>query len=252
MEKEDLLLLKHLSDLAEKSYRNNMFTFSGFLSLTQQDILAGLLKEHPYMHASLFGGNDACERKMVRFGNSEELRYEEAFPIVCIHIKPLIEKFADTFTHRDFLGAIMNLGIERDTVGDIFLKEKTAYVYCQEKIAPYIMNELDQVKHTHISCETVSGEETQLVKEPVSKEIIVSSTRIDGVVAKVYHLSRSQSIELFRAKRVFVNGRTQENNSYFVKPQDSITVRGFGKFDFLGEVYHTKKDRLCIAIAKYE
>lgn len=252
MIKEEMLQKKHLTDLANRAYRNNMYTFSDFLSLPEQDLLFSLKAEIEYIPFSLYGGNEACERKIVRFGLKEILGYEEQYPISCIKIEPLIEKFADTFTHRDFLGAIMNLGIERDTVGDIFIEGKTAYVFCHDKIASYICEELSQVKHTHMKCSIVSGENSLHSKEAVEKELLVPSLRIDAVVSKMYNMSRNQSLLLFQAKKIFVNGRIQENNSYFLKSGDSITVRGYGKFDFKEEKYRTKKDKTGITILSYE
>lgn len=251
MDKEEIVLQKHLKDLAERSYQNNMFTFSGFLSLPQQDLLYSMQSELSYVPFSLFGGNDCCERKMVRFGAKEILGYNEEYPIMCVKVMPLIEKFADEFTHRDFLGAIMNLGIERSTIGDIILDGKKAYVFCMNQIASFMMEQLEQVKHTHMKCEIVLDDIAFSGKEPVEKEIIVTSVRIDVIISKLYNISRNQSLQLFSAKKVFVNGRSQESNSYMLKESESVTVRGYGKFDYLGIRYATKKEKICIAILQY-
>lgn len=64
-------------------------------------------------------------------------------------------------------------------------------------------------------------------------------------------MSRSQSIEMFRDKKVFVNGRQYENNSGVVKPGDVVAVRGFGKFVYEGIIYETKKGRICVAADRY-
>lgn len=252
MDKETIVLKKRLLDLANQSYQNNMFTFSGFLSLHEQQLIEEIRKENAFIAVTLYGGNTDCERMMARFGNKEELGYEEAFPICCIKIEPLIEKFADALTHRDFLGAVMNLGIERNTIGDIFVQGKSAYLYCHQKMAEYLLEELDKVKHTHVKCHLIDSVEELPTVEPIPKEVLVSSCRIDGVISKVYNISRTGSLELFRSGRIFVNGKLMENNSYVLKPNDSITVRGFGKFIFKEEVYKTKKEKLRILIEKYE
>lgn len=251
MDKEIVLLKKHLLDLANQSYQNNMFTFTGFLSLHEQQLIEEIRKEIGSTYVSLYGGNDDCERVMARFGNPEELGYEEEFPICCIKIEPLIEKFADALTHRDFLGAIMNLGIERSTIGDIFVQRKSAFVYCNKKMAEYFLEELDKVKHTSVKCRIVTDVADLPVSEPTPQEVLVSSVRVDGVIAKVYNISRTGSLELFRTGRVFVNGKLMENNSYMLKDGDSVTARGFGKFTYVKEVHVTKKDKLRILIEKY-
>lgn len=251
MDKETVLLKKHLLDLANQSYQNNMYTFTGFLSLHEQQLIEEIRKEIGSICVTLYGGNTECERVMARFGNPEELGYEEEFPICCVSVKPLIEKFADALTHRDFLGAVMNLGIERSTIGDIFVQGKSAFIYCHKKMADYLIDELDKVKHTSVRCRIVEDVEELPKSEPVPQEVLVSSCRVDGVIAKVYNISRTGSLELFRTGRVFVNGKLMENNSYMLKEGDSITARGFGKFTYVKDVHVTKKDKVRILIEKY-
>lgn len=72
---------------------------------------------------TLYGGREEAERKILRFGSEAELGYEQPFPICCIRIRPLSAKFADKLSHRDYLGALMNLGIERSTMA-IFCRER--------------------------------------------------------------------------------------------------------------------------------
>ena len=67
----------------------------------------------------------------------------------------------------------------------------------------------------------------------------------------MYHLSRGKCIPLFQEKKVFVNGRQYENNSGVIREGDIVSVRGFGKFVYLGVVRETKKGRVTVAIEKY-
>lgn len=188
---------------------------------------------------------------MIGFGSEELFCYEEPFPICCIQSEPLIEKFADDFSHRDFLGALMNLGIEREVVGDIALKGKKAYIFCTERIAPYIAENLVQVKHTSMRC-TVLDETPDILKPELEmREVTAASERIDAILGKLCNLSRSQSILAFREKKVFVNGRQCENNSYALKKGDVVTYRGFGKFIYGGVKYETKKGKICAEVQVY-
>lgn len=246
-EKELQQLKKHFRDLADRSWRQNIFTFTGFLSMAEQDVLFREIKEKG-VNVSLFGGTEHAQRQMARFGDPGELGYEEAFPVTCLRIEPLMEKFSDAFTHRDFLGAIMNLGIDRSTVGDIFLDGKKAYVFCTDTMAPYLMENLGQVRHTHVRCVKVEDAAEMPAPKPVYREENVASLRCDGILAAVWKLSRSQSLELFRQKKVFVNGRLQENNSNALKDGDVVSARGYGKFIFRGEKHTTRKGKLVVGI----
>lgn len=248
---EEELLRKRLIELAEKSYHNGIYTFTNFLSPAQQDLFWQTERELSYAGVTLFGGMEAAERQMIRFGSAENLGYEEAFPITCVTVEPLIKKFSDDLTHRDFLGALMNLGMEREVLGDIIVKDRTGYIFCLKRIADYIIENLDQVRHTHVKVFETYELPQSIGPQLLEQKLIVSSQRLDAVIARLYRLSRSQSLLLFREKKVFVNGRQCENNSYLCKEKDVVSVRGFGKFVFDGILGTTGKGRLNVQILVY-
>lgn len=251
MNQEDELLKKRFAELAKRSYQNNMYTFTGFLNVNEQALFYEMERELVFAAPTLFGGTDNCERKMLRFGSEELFGYEEEFPICCVIVRPLLKKFADDLSHRDFLGSLMNLGIERSVLGDIFVKDKEAYIICEAAMAEYIAENLSRVKHTSMLCTVSETMPEEILPQLSSVELIVSSDRADGVISKAYSLSRSQCVELFRAKRIFVNGRQYENNSGTLKAGDIVSVRGFGKFVFDGIIHETKKGRYKVQIQKY-
>lgn len=250
-EKELQQLKNRLKELAEKSYRQNVYTFTGFLGLAELDAYFQMERELSYAHPALFGGDQKAERQMVRFGSPEEFGYEEAYPIACIHVEPLLSKFADDFSHRDFLGALMHLGIERSCVGDIRVGDREGYLYCLAGMADFICENLIQVRHTHVRCRIAEKIAETEADAPKEAEVLVSSLRIDGCIAKVYNISRGDSLALFRDGKVFVDGRLTENNSRLLKPGEVVNVRGFGKFRFLEIKYTTKKGKLCLAAEVY-
>lgn len=249
---KDLLQLKNrFIDLADRAYTQNVFTFTGFLGLGEQDVFwqnEGLFRHVGYR---LYGGYEGADRVMLRFGDEEQLGYEMPFPIVCVHIEPLQKKFAEELSHRDFLGALMNLGIERSTIGDIKVGEKQAYLFCQDTMKQFICENLQQIRHTHVKCSVTDAYSQLPEEEPEHIVVQVQSPRIDGILAKVYHLSREKSLELFRAGRVYVNGRLCENNSRTIKDGEVVNARGFGKFTVLGEPGKTRKGKLTLEIALY-
>ncbi len=250
-EKELQQLKKRLLELADQSYSRGIYTYTPFLSLAQQQVFYEIEKELSYAGTDLYGGAPSCERKMIRFGSAESLGYEEAYPIACLEMMPVMPKFADTLTHRDFLGAVMNHGIERDTTGDIFIQNGGGILFCRQSIVPYLLENLTQVKHTNIRCRIVEAALSLQCAEPKEISITVSSGRIDSVIAKIYHMSRSQSLELFAAGRVYVNGILMGNNSYQLKKEDAVTVRGYGKFLYYGMTGETKKGKERISVGVF-
>lgn len=222
-EKDLQQLKKRFLELAEKSYRQNIFTFTGFLSMAEQEALFEAMNTQKGYSFSLWGGSEGCERQMARFGSPEELGYEEPYPIETLKVSPLLEKFADNFTHRDFLGAVMNLGIDRSTVGDIFLEGRHAWVYCTQRIAPWLCENLTKVKHTNVRCETAAEGMEAPVREPERVSLIISSERADAILARLYQLSRNQSLELFRTKKGIHQWKTLR------KQQLPAQKRGYGE-----------------------
>lgn len=245
------LLKKRLAELAEKCYQKNQFTFTGFLGLADAACFYDMERELSYVPYTIWGGYEEAERVMIRFGSREMLGYEEAFPIACLKICPLSEKFADVLTHRDYLGALMNLGIEREILGDILIEEKNAWIFCAHSMSDFISKNLTKVKHTLVLCGISEGLPDFSPRDIQEVKIQIPSERIDGIVAKVYKLSRSESAELFRQKKIFVEGRLCENNSRLLKTGDTVSVRGYGKFEYRGETGISRKGKINVLIGYY-
>ena len=251
MSREDDFLKKRIQDLANQSYRTSQYTYTSFLTQPEQDVYYQLRDTLGDVESALSGGVEGCERQVLRFGGMESLGYDAGFPICCIEISPVLAKFSDKLTHRDYLGALMNLGIERNTVGDIMQKEKCAYLFCLEKVAGYIVENLTQIKHTSVKCRCLEEMPEAVKPQRETVKLVAASMRLDVIVAKLYHLSRSQSLDLFREKKVFVNGRQMENNSGTLKEQDLVSVRGYGKFVCDGISGQTRKGNLNVRISRY-
>lgn len=249
---DEIQIKNRFLELAKRAYEQNMYCFTGFLGLTEQSLFWEVSEQTSYAGFSFFGESENCDRKMIRFGNPDELGYEEEFPISLIKITPVIKKFSDEFSHRDFLGAIMNLGIERSTIGDIFLSENEGYVYVLESISEYVIENLDKVKHTTVKCEKQDDFLIFVKDEGKPLEIIVSSDRIDVVVSGIYHVSRSESYSYFEEKIVYVNGRLCTENAKTLKAGDIVNIRGKGKFHYNGILHMTKKDKCRISVQIYQ
>lgn len=250
MEKDQGLKNRFL-ELANKSYNQGIFTFTEFLGLAEQDVFSQIESEVRFVGYKMFGGTDDGERIMIRFGNEADLGYCVDFPIKCLVIKPLIQKFADNLSHRDFLGALMNLGIKREKLGDIIIHENEGYLFCLENIADYIVENLIRVKHTSVcvSIEDNTEKIANLYKDDYKSQVIlVDSKRLDAIIAKVYKISRSNSVNLFIAGKVFVNGKQCTSNSQLIKDGDIISVRGRGRIKFKGDESISKKGRIRLEV----
>ena len=239
-------LKKRFVELANKSYNQGIYTFTEFLGLSEQSVFSDIEKNISFVKYDKYGGITDSERNIIRFGSEEELGYVVEYPIVCLLIKPLMQKFADKLTHRDILGALMNLGITREKLGDIVIHENEAYVFCMDQIAPYIMENLTKVKHTSVSlCYEEDLDKVSKIYNDDYKStvIIVDSMRLDAIIAKTYKIPRSTSVNLFVAGKVFINGKKCTSNSRIIKEGDIISVRGKGRIKYLGNESVNKKGR---------
>jgi len=244
-------VINHLRDLAKRCYQSNMYTFSDFLALGDLSDFYGAAREFSYVSYTVWGGNEACERKMIRFGSAEQLGYEEEFPITALEIKPVMEKFSDGLSHRDFLGAIMNLGIERDTLGDLFVKNNRAILFCEQRMADYIIDNLYKIRHTQVKVQEITDVDNLSVSERKEMSVSVASERIDGVISHIYNISRSETAELFMTGKVFLNGRLMENESRKLVPGDVVSARGYGKFEFLELGGLSRKGKQYVKVSMY-
>ena len=236
------LLKKRLSELSQRAFERGFCTYSDFLNMDEISTALSIKHHCPYL---LFGGYENAERCVIGFGEEIE---KESFPICCIKIEPLQQKFADSLSHRDFLGSLMNLGINRNTLGDILIKDNCGYLFCLESISEYITENLTRIKHTSVKSTVASSDFEFPVNESEEKEIVVSSLRADAVISSVYKLSRNETAELFNKELVFVNSRAVTKSSVVLKENDVVSVRHKGRFIFCGELRKTKKDRLVVEI----
>lgn len=188
---------------------------------------------------------------MLRFGDPEEFGYEEEFPLCCIHVTPLMKKFAQDLSHRDFLGALMKLGMERTELGDILVKEREAYLFATEQMAAVICSELTRVSHTSVMAVICDPPEEIMTPQTEEGILQAASLRIDGFVCKLCKLSRATGAQLFVAGKVYVNGKCMENESYLLKEGDKVSVRGYGKFRFLREGGTTRKGNKILEFERF-
>lgn len=235
---------KRFNELYNRAYEKSYKVFSEFLNLDEQNMLADL-----YLPYSAFGGFDMAERIVAGFGEGIG---KNDFPIKCLIISPVLQKFADKLTHRDFLGALMNLGIRREMLGDIIIADNCGYLFCLEQIAGYIQDNLTKIKHTSVKVSEADSLPENIVAEPEQTELIVSSLRLDAMVSAVYKLSRKDASRLFLSGKIFVNSRLTENCSYRIKENDIISVRGYGRFVFAQQIRKTKKERIVVSIKIYQ
>ena len=242
MNEDVTFICRRFVDLSKQANRKGIVMFSDFLTMNEQLILQQN-KEKLESEYRMSGGYEYAERQMVAF-IPDALFYEWDYPMKCIRIRPAYPKFAEKLTHRDVLGALMSLGIERSKIGDLIVNDTEMFFFAKEEIVPYILEQLTSVRHTVVSLQT--EEDCHIEYEPqfINKEAIVTSNRLDAVIAAICNISRSASLRMIQEGKIFVNGTESLHNTYYCKQGDLLSIRGFGKVRFGETLGVTKKDRI--------
>lgn len=260
---DDFSVLKgRVKDLASSAANRGYLTSTRFLSLSEQTFikneiffLPGNVNEYLGVEYFFYGGYDNSDRSVIFFLPFYETKeniidnIEEYLSLYKITPKNI--KYKDVLTHRDVLGALMNLGLERDVFGDIICKEDEYYLIALNGLEDNIL-ELSKIKHTDILISKIGFKEAKLEREFEEKNINVASLRLDAIIADVYNLSRSNAQELIENECVFVSGRLIIASSYEIKESERISIKGKGKFIFLRVERETRKQRLECKIRMYK
>ena len=241
---------RHLLDLCRRSERNHEWAYSGFLSpAEQEDFLR--FPDSAGFSFTFEGGYPEAERRILVAGDENSLGYPAEPPVRILHVAPASLKFAEEMTHRDYLGAILGLGIERTLIGDILIREKQAWFFCLDSAADYLVSSLKQVRRTTVTAERCAADPPELQPRFEPVRLNVASERLDALLSALTGLSRGQAAGLFSSEKVFVNGRIVTDKSFRLKEGDVLSVRGFGKAAYDGIDRETRKNRLWVRLRRY-
>ena len=221
-EKDALLLEKRFIELSRTAYQRDIITYSDFLNLSEQNILHTLPKDKLFTRIVSFGGYETAERQMAAF-------------------------IPDAL----YLGAVLNLGIERSRTGDILVDRDGALIFAHRDMAGVISRELTRVRHTSVRADELPVSEISY--EPACEEVrgTVASVRLDSLLALAFSSSRTRLTGLIEGAKVYVNGRLVTSNGYQLSEGDVVSVRGMGKFRFESSGSRTRKNRITVVICRY-
>lgn len=241
----DKLFLSQLDDAMLLCERRQKPYFFPFLSERKQEVARRYLDAAKFSTYRFFGGCEVCERKQLGLYAYEEIA---TFPITALEIT---FRKADKLTHRDFLGALMSLGIERDTIGDIMVEDGRAVVFVSADISDYVSSQLFKIGNAGVRLSEADA--ASLPKGRGFEEVscVVSSLRLDNVVSAITGLSREKSKNIILSGYVSLNHLPCGNPSKAVAENDVMSIRGKGKYIINGVLGETKKHRIRISILHY-
>lgn len=211
---------------------------------------------------SLVAGSDLLVGSYGAFSESERMRVllypdyyvpeKEDYGIAIFSVK-YASKFL-TIEHKDVLGSIMSLGLERYKFGDIHLEGDEVQFAVVTELKDYISANFTSIGKAKIAVEELLNEEDLIVSESAWIETmnIVSSLRLDTVIASLLSISRQKAASLIRGDKVRVNWTSVNDSSLILYESDILSIRGSGRFKVVAIEGRTRKDNIKLLTGKLE
>ena len=255
---EDKLLVSRVLDKLEFVQKKNSIETTDFLDMHQKTVAEKVLKSQKITNYIYYGGYSNAERVMIIIYpekledvfNNNQYDFNNIVEVIRV-ILP--NEMKGKYSHRDYLGAVIKVGLKREKVGDIIVNLDGADLIVSKDISKYIVDsfkELTRFSKSDIYEESI---EKLNITEPKTEvlNIIIPSMRMDSIVSELIRTSRSKALEIINAERVFVNSEVITKNSKMLKENDMITVRGKGRFKIIKILNSTKKGNLVLEVEKY-
>ena len=256
-------LYARLDDLCEKAEKGEV-AISPFLTPKELYFAEKYLTRRGASH-KCFGGYGDAERQRVYIfpdymGDMDDgealsdflLQYGASLEITLLCVEGSGYR---RLTHRDFLGSVLGLGVDRDVLGDIVILEedgRRALLFCDSAISPFFLSSLEKVASDKVKIKEVSSDDVVLpAKRFTPIQDTVASPRFDCVVAALCSLSRAKASEIISAGLAELDYECEERCDRGVSEGALISVRGYGKFKVHSISDKTKKGRFRLLADKY-
>nr|WP_326184258.1 YlmH/Sll1252 family protein [uncultured Oscillibacter sp.] len=250
---EDRLLLAKVLDRAEQAESRNIPAATDFLSPQQQIQTLDLLRlagvpETGYVR---LGGYDGAERQLFLFLPDwlDRSDADSQSPIRCLRASFRAEY---ALSHRDFLGSLMGMGIVREKIGDILVGPASADIIVLDTVAEFLLQSWDSAGRAKLAVSAIDARDLHF-PEVQCQEVrdTVSSLRLDAVASTGFKMARGKAAELISSGRVQVNWRECAKPDKLLSAGDTVSARGFGKFELAEVGGVTRKGRTSIVLKRY-
>lgn len=238
-----------LADLAEQALRSQKFRLSEFLDPYGQEIAETVKANFPGLKVDFSGGYQGAERQRAMFLD-EAFGGKPSYELAVVKAS-WNEQFT-RLSHRDVLGSLMGLGIERGCIGDIIATGDFAKIIVDQKMADYLLANLTHIGSAGVSCE-LDDLSSIAPREERCKEIkaTVASLRVDSIAAAGFGSSRSRAAADIAADKLKLNWQPVKNASQMVKEGDILSMRGRGRLEVVEVRGQTKKGRTAVLLRRY-
>ncbi len=250
---KDELIISRIEDKIEQCRNGYYVTSTGLLDSHEQALAVSISRSAAGVRCQMYGGYDGAERRMLvcipaEIPMSDSDVFDGLLAVLRV-TKPAISR---ELTHRDYLGSVLGLGIERSVTGDILVRPDGADIIIVPEIADFLLREFRQAGRTNIKTQLVPIEE--LIIPEMRTQIIrdtIPSARLDSIVSSAFRLSRSKAAEAIRSGIVSLDHVECLKPDAKVEEGQTLVLRGRGKavIDEIGG--ESKKGRIWVSIRKF-
>lgn len=235
----DGALEARLEEKACRTQRSGLTSQSCFLTPPEQELARRMASRYG-VQVAFFGGYDGAERQIACFYD-EEVREPEL-----TWIRASWDERHGSCSHRDLLGSVMGLGMDRERYGDFIVSENHCDMVMLPEAAQTVMTGLSEAGRVPLYLTEL--EAAPEIAEPEGSHVrdTVASARLDAILSAAMNLSRTGAADMIRQKRVKVNHMETGKGDRIMKAGDIVSVRGYGRIrvDIIGEP--TRKGRLPV------
>ena len=243
-------LLKRAEDLCRRCDRTASVTMTGFLTPAERYFLEQHTKRMADCKAVFSGGGAECERTVCFF--LPEYMEEEYFDVSEYITAMKLKAYFGAPGHRDYMGAILGMGVGREWVGDIRVEDDTAYIFCLPSVQRHLLS-IEKVGRCGVKAEAIALDAVPvLVRNVKEKSFSVMSMRLDAVTAGMFDISRAEAARQIALGNVSLNYSVSFKTDSGVKEGDIISIRGAGKGCLSGTGGTSRKGRLFVYAEIYK
>ena len=253
---KDRLLISKLIDKIRFCETKNKIQTTDFLDEMEQKLLENFLKSQKISNYFFTGGFEEAERKILVIYTEkltdiiQNINLNEYINSIRI-ILP--NEMQGEYTHKNYLGGLMKLGISREKIGDILVDDKGADILLMPEMLKFLITNIPNlIRFSKSKIEQISLKNLRKIEIKMQTiKITVASMRLDNIVSELAKCSRGKANEILAQERVLLNHEIIEKTSKEVKENDIITIRGKGRFIIKNIVGNSRKGRLFIEVEKF-
>lgn len=229
----DKIITARIEDKLEQCERGSYITTTGFLNMHEQSLAMRVVRGRSDVKSFFYGGYEDAERRILMFvpdGYTDTLEgvLEMISPLSVLHIK--VTTSGRKLTHRDYLGSVLSLGLDRSVIGDILVNDNGADMIVNSEIMDFLLSEFHSAGHANLQITASEIEELEVPEQRVKAvRDTLSSPRLDNVVSAAFHVSRSEAVRAIKGGIVFVNHEEVTKIDKRIDEGNTIVLRGKGK-----------------------